>query len=238
VPEQSLHNQLKEWYRQPGDRLEVDVDGFIVDIVRGDLVIEIQTGNFSVIRDKLAQLLKAHGVRLVYPISERKWIVRLDGDKVSRRLSPKRGRVEEVFNELVYIPNLPANPRLSLEALLVHSEDILVNDGLGSWRRRRWSMQDRKLIDMVDQVLFEKPGDYLSLLPETLPGTFTSKDIAHASNVRLSLARKMAYCLCRMGVLDEGGKMGRSKFYRISDRRNKKGNDMERMCHSKEWIAK
>jgi hypothetical protein len=233
VPEQSLHNQLKEWYRRPGDRLEVDVDGFVADIVRGELIIEIQTGNFSTIRDKFGELLKAHRVRLVYPISERKWVVRVDGDRLTRRLSPKRGRVEDIFNELVYMPKLAREPGFSLEALLVHSEDVLVNDGLGSWRRRRWSMQDRKLIDVEDRVLLEKPGDYLSLLPETLPETFTSKDISSASNVRPSLARKMAYCLCRMGVMEELDKKGRSKIYRIPDRRNRKGIDVDGVSHSK-----
>ena len=37
--EKPLHAALKAWYAQPGDRLEVAVDGFVVDIVRGDLLI-------------------------------------------------------------------------------------------------------------------------------------------------------------------------------------------------------
>jgi hypothetical protein len=31
-----LHAQLKSWYRKPGDRLEVRVAGYVVDVVRGD----------------------------------------------------------------------------------------------------------------------------------------------------------------------------------------------------------
>ena len=52
--EKSLHAALKEWYARRGDRLEVSVDGFLVDIVRPrrgkrarDLLVEIQTGNFA-----------------------------------------------------------------------------------------------------------------------------------------------------------------------------------------------
>lgn len=213
MPEQSLHRQLKEWYCKPGDRLEEMVEGFVVDIVRGDLLIEIQTGNFSMIRDKLGELLKTRNLRLVHPVPERKWIIRLNGDKVSRRASPKRGRVEEVFNELIYVPSLPANPGFSLEVLLVHMEEMLVNDGFGSWRRRRWSTQDRKLLDVVGSLLFKKPEDYLCLLPETLQRRFTSKDLAKASNLSPALARKMVYCLSRIGVIEEGGMYGRSKLY-------------------------
>ncbi len=45
--EKSLHAALKAWCLQPGDQTEVPVDGYIIDIVRGDLLIEVQTRNFS-----------------------------------------------------------------------------------------------------------------------------------------------------------------------------------------------
>ena len=45
--EKSLHSSLKNWYAQPGDRLEAEVDGFHIDIIRKNLLIEIQTANFS-----------------------------------------------------------------------------------------------------------------------------------------------------------------------------------------------
>jgi hypothetical protein len=75
--EKPLHAALKEWYSQPGDRLESSVEGFVVDIVRGHLLIEIQTGNFAAIRRKLAKLTVRHRVRLVYPIAQDKWIIKL-----------------------------------------------------------------------------------------------------------------------------------------------------------------
>ena len=45
--EKPLHASLKQWYARPGDRFEVAVDGFVIDIVRDDLLIEIQTRNFA-----------------------------------------------------------------------------------------------------------------------------------------------------------------------------------------------
>ena len=108
--ETSLHDEVKRWYAQPGDRLEEWVDGYLIDIVRDDQLIEIQTGNFSAIKAKLENLVRRHPVRLVHPIAQTKWIVRLDarGGRVSRRRSPRRGRVEDLFLELVYIPHLMA----------------------------------------------------------------------------------------------------------------------------------
>ena len=48
--EGALHAQLKDWYRRPGDRIERVVDGFVVDLVRAELLVEIQTGGFAPLR--------------------------------------------------------------------------------------------------------------------------------------------------------------------------------------------
>jgi hypothetical protein len=78
--ERSLHASLKAWYSQPGDRFEVPVDGYVVDIVRDEVLLEIQTGNFSAIKSKLATLVSSHQVRLIYPIAMEKWVVRAPAD--------------------------------------------------------------------------------------------------------------------------------------------------------------
>ncbi len=51
--EKPLHASLKEWYAQPGDRFEQPVDGYVVDVVREGLLLEIQTANFSSIKTKM-----------------------------------------------------------------------------------------------------------------------------------------------------------------------------------------
>ena len=70
------------------------MDGFHIDIVRGKLLIEIQTTNFSSIKSKLNTLTKKHPVQLVYPIAQEKLIGRLAADGITqlgRRKSPKKG---------------------------------------------------------------------------------------------------------------------------------------------------
>ena len=54
--ETSLHASLKSWWARPGDLLEASVDGYVVDLLRGETVVEIQTGHFSAIRPKLRAL--------------------------------------------------------------------------------------------------------------------------------------------------------------------------------------
>ena len=152
--EKSLHAALKAWYAAPGDRMEQPVDGYVADLVRGDELIEIQTRNFGALKRKLSALLQNHAVRLVHPVPAQKWIVRLDRDGttvLSRRRSPKRGSVFDVFDELVSIPGLVANPQFSLEVLLVEVEETRCHDGRGSWRRRGWSIHDQILVGVESQ---------------------------------------------------------------------------------------
>ncbi len=96
MTEQSLHEQLKEYYAMETGDVESVLGDYRVDVIRGDLLIEIQTRSFYSIRDKLAQLVKEHHVRLVHPVPFLKWVVRLDRNEkqVGKRRSPKKGRVE------------------------------------------------------------------------------------------------------------------------------------------------
>jgi hypothetical protein len=122
LQESSLHAALKTWYSRPGDQFELRVDGSIIDIVRGEQLIEIQTRNFMGIKHKLARLTEHHHVRLVYPIAREKWIVKLDDAllaQISRRKSPKKGRVEQIFMEMV---NIVARKNFTLEVVFIREE--------------------------------------------------------------------------------------------------------------------
>jgi hypothetical protein len=220
--ENPLHAALKEWYTEPGDLTEVPVDGFVVDIVRGGLLVEIQTANFSAIGRKLAGLAACHRVRLVYPIAVEKWIVRLDraGAVLGRRRSPKRGAVEHLFEELVRIPRLPADPNFSLDVLLTREEELRRHevDRTGrsrrAWRRKGWVICERRLIEVAGRRLFRTPADLAALLPEGLPEPFTTVEIAEAGGHPRWLAQKMAYCLRHMGAILQEGKRGNALLYR------------------------
>ncbi len=214
--EKPLHAALKAWYGRPGDRFEVSVDGFIVDIVRGDLLVEIQTGSFSATKRKLAALTASHPVRLVYPIAREKWIVRLAEDghgQLSRRKSPQHGAFEHVFGELVSFPKLLSNPSFSLEVLLIQEEEVRHYDGKRGWRRRGWVTHERRLLQVIDRRLFETPADMVALVPSALPEPFTTSDLAAALAKSRRLAQQMAYCLREMGVIEAVGKRGNAILY-------------------------
>ncbi len=213
--EKSLHAQLKLWYADPGDRFEVPVDGYIVDIVRGDLLIEIQTGSFSAIRRKLRSLLEDHALRVVYPIPVETWIVKLPAGapgKGGRRRSPRRRSVCDVFSELVAFPDLIARPGFSLEVLLTREEEVR-QLARGRGRRPSWHTLERRLLGVADRCIVREPSDLARWLPEELPEPFGTADLARASGRPRWLAQKMTYCMSRAGTISEVGRAGRAKLY-------------------------
>jgi hypothetical protein len=213
--EGALHAQLKRWYAQPGDRAEHKVDGYVVDLVRGDLLIEVQTGGFAPLRRKLDALLESHPVRLVAPIAASRRIVRVseDGEVLSSRRSPKRGRIEDVFSRLVSIPSLLAHERFELEVVLTHEEEIRVFRQGRAWRRRGWVVDGRSLIEVERAVLLRSPADAARLLPAELPAWFDTAELAAAAGVDRRLAQCIAYCLRHCGAFECGEKRGRSTLY-------------------------
>jgi hypothetical protein len=212
--ETSLHASLKKQIAQPGDRLEEPLGKYIVDVFRIGHVYEIQTGSFSQISRKLSVLLNSIPVTLVYPVPFEKWLVYIDqdGQLVNRRKSPRRGRWEDIFYELIRIPRICLHPNFSLLILLIQEDVILQKGPGGSWRRKGWKIIDRKLLEIVDQKTINYADDYLQVLPENLLDPFTNHDLAASLVCQRSLATRITYTLRQMDLLKVIDKKGRSNL--------------------------
>jgi len=212
--EKSLHAQLKAWYSQVGDRFEVPVGRHVVDIVRGELLIEIQTRNVSAIRNKLATLVEEHPVRLVFPIPASKTIVKLGpgGEIVSRRRSPKRGSVFDIFAELVSIPTLIDEPSFDLRVLLIDEVELREHSPDGNWRRKGWRTVERRLESVREEILLSSTAQLLGLLPP-LPREWTTADIVENAGVNRRVAQQVAYTLKHAAATVPVAKRGNTLVY-------------------------
>jgi hypothetical protein len=209
--EYSLHSAIKKWYSLPGDQFEVKIDNYVVDILRGDLLIEIQTRNFSAIKKKLADLVKNNRVRLVHPIPEQKWIIHVNefDEIIGKRKSPKKGKLTDLFHEMIRIPKLISENNFSLEVLMTNQEEVRCDDGKGSWRRRGASIKDRKLIGVNSRILLNNKKAFLRFLPKNFDAPFTNKGLANSRGISISIAQKITYCLKKSGIITVKEKKGK-----------------------------
>jgi hypothetical protein len=215
--EKPLHAGLKEWYCADGDQVEVPFEGFVVDLVRDGLLIEIQTRGFASMRRKLDRLLDLHPIRVVYPVAAEKWIVKLDdaGHEVSRRRSPKRGIAADVCAELVSFPMLLSHPNFTLEVALIEEEEVRRPDAKKGWRRGGFVIEERRLVAVQETVAFDTPNALLDLLPEGLPDPFTTADLATGLGRSRHLAQEVAYCLRESGAVATIGRDKRGILYQL-----------------------
>ncbi|NQT85480.1 hypothetical protein HQ560_01870 [bacterium] len=192
------------------------VDSFHIDIVRGDLLVEIQTAGVSALRYKLVTLARHHRVRLVLPVTAQKWIVRVGDDgqtPISRRKSPKHGRLEDVFAELMRIPHVLGHVNFTVEALLIHEEEVRRHEPGRAWRRKGWVTHERRLLDVAARHRLDTLTDLRALLPASLPEPFTTADLAAALGAPRRLAQQMAYCLRETGAIASADKRGNAILY-------------------------
>ena len=218
--EKPLHAALKRRFAKPGDVLEAPVRQYTVDILRGRRIIEIQTANFSAIRRKLGELVRAHPVHLVHPIANLRWILKQscpDDHAPTRRKSPKRGVVTDLFVEFVSIPELLGHRNFTLEVLLTEEEQLRRPDARRGRRRNGWVVAERRLVGVLESHRFRTPRDLLRLVPaDLLPDPFSTADLSAALGRPRGLAQKAAYCLSRAGAIHLVGKRGNARLYSLT----------------------
>lgn len=206
--ERLIHRTLKYYFEPRPDCHEAAVGGYVADIVGKDGIIEIQTGSFRKMERKLAAFLEVTNVTVVHPIITKKTIIKVDGDtgeRLSRRVSPKRRSVWDTFFELCAIRSALGNPRLRVCVCLLEAEEIRAG-------KRKISYPTA----LLSQTWLCAPADYAAFIPEGLPENgFTSADFASKASIRRDQAQSALPVLCAAGVCERVGKAGNSYIYKI-----------------------
>lgn len=226
--ETSLHRQLKLHYAPDVSACEVTLGSYRIDVMGDGELIEIQHGSLAAIRDKVADLLGQHRVRVVKPIVIRKRLVKLQrkgGAVVSRRLSPKLGSRLDLFHELVYFTRVFPHANLTLDVPLVDIEEWRYP---GHGRRRRWrqndfQVEDQRLETLHQTIRLTEPADLLRLLEDSpaqaprsklpLPAVFHTSHLAESLGISRWIAQRIAYTLRETGAVNQVGKQGNLLLY-------------------------
>ena len=136
-----------------------------------------------------------------------------DGGAPSRRKSPLRAGVCDVFDRMVSMPDLIGHENFELQVALTREEKVQRHEPGRAWRRRGWVTVERRLLEVCETVTLRTRADYLALLPEGLGPEFTTSELASALGCQRGLAQKMAYCLRKSGLIEQVGTAARSAVY-------------------------
>ncbi|MDR1956997.1 MAG: hypothetical protein LBQ30_09105, partial [Treponema sp.] len=203
--ESSLHRSLKCHYTGEGGVTEVVAPQgtYICDgITETGEIIEVQTGSFKPLQEKAQCLARLNPLRIIHPIIIYKHLERYDAQQrlCSCRKSPRKGTIWDLFKALVYAPEMPLIPRVTIELALVGVTERRIQDGRGSWRRKGISIVDTELTELHDSIVLSGKDAYEVFLPVPEGKPFTARDLGTAAGITPSLARKTLYVLTRLGV--------------------------------------
>jgi hypothetical protein len=232
--ESALHKTLKNLYAlEQGYRTEVECDGKIYDILdpQGN-VIEIQTKNVSKLLEKATSALKnGRKVKIVYPVVVEKHIELYgeDGNRISKRKSPAKGSIYDIFPELTGLFSVLLNKNFSLDILEVTMTErrIRTQEPVQSANGKRrfcknWNKTDKILDNILASYTFSKAADYTALIPLQCLPVFSAKELAAALKTDKSLpasaatrAYIMIWVLKKMNLITQQEIKNRSHYYSV-----------------------
>ena len=217
--ESSLHSSLKFRYSDE-KKTEISIDNYVCDgqTETGEL-IEVQTGSFGSIKEKIIKLAKKNKVRLIHPIIIKKYIELYDINRklIRKKKSPKKENIWNLFDSLVYAPEFCLLPNLTLELSLLDIIEKRIDDGKGSWRRKGITIEDKIPIAWHESVIFKKPKDYYLFLPfNDTEECFTVRDLSEKAKISRPLAQKCIYVMHKTGFIERTGKQNKAFVYKKS----------------------
>lgn len=216
--EKTVHAIFKNYYEPNEEKQEIPIDRYIADIFTGEEIIEIQTRSFDRMRDKLKAFLPLYPVTIIYPIPREKYLIWIDeesGELSKPRKSPRKGSSYLAFKELYKIKDYLKDPNLKIKLVLADMEEYRLLNGWSRNKKKGSERFDRIPGQLVEEILIERPEDYMQFVPIALEEQFTSKDFGKAAHIPLSLAQVTLHLLFFMGTVNRVGKHGNSYIYEV-----------------------
>ena len=218
--EKTVHAVLKNYFEPFHDSQEQKIGGYIADIVGENGIIEIQTSQFSRLKDKLEAFLQVSRVTVVYPVYMKKRIVTVDGETgeiKSRRTSPLKETPYEIFQELFPIASHLKNDNLSFIIMLLECDEFRIPPeclGKKKNRRGRLSVMDRIPTALIDEIHINSPDDWEKLIPCLMDKDYTTAELSQKASIPRETAQLALSALSRGGIVIRTGKTGNAYTYR------------------------
>jgi predicted enzyme involved in methoxymalonyl-ACP biosynthesis len=123
---------------------------------------------------------------------------------------------------MVHFSSVFPMKRLTLEILLVESEEFRIDRTRPTRRGKKYKTVDQALVDVRESVQLKTKSDLLNTLThQSLPTEFDTMQLAEAIGKPRWFAQKVAYCLRETEAIQLASKRGNNLIYRFCSRRRK-----------------
>ena len=164
--ERTLHQYLKYYFCNESIFHEQKCCGYIVDILKDNQIIEIQTSSFNAMRKKLDCLLYKYPITIVYPIINQKLIYNLDenGELISIKKSPKKENPLKIGKELYKINNLLNHPNLKFVCVILNIDEYRI-PYINRYKQNKMTRINQVPKEIIDLIELKDASSFMSLIP-------------------------------------------------------------------------
>ncbi len=211
--ERTLHQYLKYYFCTDPSFHEQKCNGYIVDILKNDKIIEIQTSSFNAMRKKLEKLLIDYSVTIVYPIIQEKIIHNFDenGVFINSKKSPKKEHPLKIGKELYKISHLLNNENLHFICTILKINEFRV-PYINRYKQKRMTRINQIPIELIDNIYLNTPEDFQKLLP--FDTEFTSLEFKQKIKLSPREASSALLALRKMQVIEVTRIEGKKNIYK------------------------
>ena len=206
--EKPLHKILKRTVCEDENAFEVKIGSFVADVRHEGRIVEIQTGGFYPLVQKLRYFLENTDDEIVvlHPIDAELTLIRVDpdtGEVIRKKRSPKKERPCDVLCELFYLRELFASPRVSVLIASVRGEEYRFSERV---RGRKTGAYDAVYLpkELLETTWLSTPQDIVAVLPQELRdlSEFDAETFGKMMKLRAGRKRSAAIsCLLSFGIL-------------------------------------
>ena len=197
------------------------VNGYIADIcdTASNRIIEIQTRQFYSMKKKLEAFLPEFDVTIVYPLPVIKTLINIDSDTgtvLSRRKSPRKRSIYEIFEEMYGIRDFIRDPHLHFKIVSLEVEEYRFQGMTEQHGRKTRVLSDIIPVRILEETDIYEIRDLIMFLPEELGSEFTRSSLASAAGISKYLAGYVAGLFHVTGLVTrDGTRKNRELVHRI-----------------------
>lgn len=220
LSEKSTHAFLKKFIEPNEAYHEKPLFGYVCDIFDGTQIYEIQTAQFSRLREKLTLFLQEYDVTIVYPMYVSKsisWVDKETGEVVENKKSSIRRHKYQIFDELYCIRDLLDNPKLHIKIILLSGIEYKYLDGRGKYKKVKASKIDKIPSKIVDVIDYNSKYDFFEYLPFDDNEQFTLEDLKNKTGIDKNTCNMMLKIFREnLDLVKRVGKQGKAYLYQIN----------------------
>lgn len=216
--ERTLHSVLKHFFEPDTSFHEIKLGRYVADICKDGEITEIQTRQFSSLKNKLTAYKDDYKVNVVYPIAAEKyisWINPESGEVGERHKSPKQGKPWDILYELYSLRPIMPLTDVRFTLAFCNIEEFRLLTGRSKDKKHFGASRFERIpTELIGKLTLEKASDFSVLIPDTLGDTFTATEFAKAAKMTRRRAGYAILTLISFGVIEHSETVKRTYIYK------------------------